>query len=163
MPIIDFDLTPLVQESNRIEGIYETRRSDVLVHKAFLEKDVTVQSLSDLVYGLAGAKLRNREDMNVRVGEHVAPQGGSKLVFALEKLLAERSRLQPAHFHQHYLYLHPFMDGNGRSARALYFKTMLDCGELGRTMQLGFLHDYYYRSLDLADRLIVEGALALPG
>lgn len=150
--ISELNLTVFVQESNMIEGIGETRRSDILSHSAFLKApNLTVEVVNNLVYDIAGALLRTRPDMNVRVGQHVAPHGGPLIRERLQALLDVSNAVDPALIHQKFLTLHPFMDGNGRAARALWLRTMIQRGWAGRVVDLGFLHAYYYQTLALAD------------
>ena len=50
--------------------------------------------------------------------------------------------------HVAYETLHPFTDGNGRSGRALWAKHMLADGQDGYWLERGFLHTFYYQSLE---------------
>lgn len=144
-------LQRFVEESNMIEGIYETKLSDIKAHAQFLAQEPTVSTISQLVYSVAGASLRRHQSMNVRVGNHIAPPGGPEIEPALKAILDDAENVHPVITHERYLKLHPFMDGNGRSARALWLHRMQTGKELNRTAALGFLHSYYYQTLDLAD------------
>jgi len=143
-----FTLEDFVRESNRIEGIPEVRGGEILAHEDFLGRDpITIENLAALVWCCAGpgAPLRDREGMNVRVGPHIPPSGGPKLLGDLRVLIRgiNDRRLTAWEAHHRYETLHPFMDGNGRSGRALWLKMM---GGI-EMVPLGFLHTWYYQSL----------------
>lgn len=143
-----FTLEDFVRESNRIEGILrDPTPAEVAAHERFLaEPQVSLVALEDLVSVLQpGAKLRATPGMDVRVGAHVPPRGGPYVREMLVCLLSVT--VEPGVWaftrHRHYETLHPFMDGNGRSGRALWLH---DMGGI-RNTPLGFLHTWYYQSL----------------
>jgi hypothetical protein len=87
--------------------------------------------------------------MDVQVGNHIAPRGGSNIRSELESLLMRANTgIHPWKIHLEYETLHPFMDGNGRSGRALWLWMMSQSGQLNRALKLGFLHSFYYQTLD---------------
>lgn len=137
-----FTLEDFVRESNRIEGIPQIRAGDLEAHEEFLALPPTLEHLCNFVALIAGAALRRYPGMNVRVGPHLPHPGGPKIEEELIALLM-RSDLSPYQFHQRYETLHPFLDGNGRSGRALWLRQM---GGIERA-PLGFLHTWYYQSL----------------
>ena len=137
MQLIDF-----IKESNEIEGIFHVSKTDITAHERFLDSDGRVEDLENFVADVARTYLRVRPGMNVRVGEHIAPPGGPLIQPALEKVLQIENIYEQ---HCAYLTLHPFMDGNGRSARVLWLKRM------GKIPAIGFLHTFYYTSLENAD------------
>ena len=143
--LIEFTLKDFVRESNRIERIEQTTQRHVDAHEEFLVGPVSVESLEALVEALQpGAKLRTASWMNVMVGHHHPPQGGPHIRRKLEGILDAPSFMSTA-WHQHCSYetLHPFMDGNGRSGRALWLHRM---GGIDR-VPLGFLQTWYYQTL----------------
>lgn len=144
---MSFNLLEFVKESNRIEGIPEVSEYELQAHVAFLAyPEVTIRALQDLVHTLSGADIREHAGMNVRIGRHYPRPGGPGLVSELDYLLeriAERS-IRAYQAHLEYETLHPFMDGNGRSGRALWLHQM---GGIAK-VPLGFLHTFYYQTLD---------------
>lgn len=154
------NLTDFVRESNRIEGILrEPTDGELISHVTLLQlASVTVADLTRFVRNVAGANLRSEHGMNVYVGNHRPPEGGPQILFELGKLLdnvnAERysvDTLTPYHAHIEYETLHPFMDGNGRSGRALWL-WMHHRVEGNRAWELGFLHRFYYEALENSGR-----------
>lgn len=144
MPAV-FTLRDFVRESNRIEGIGRVRPVEIQAHELFLERPPTVAAIEALVDSIAGAALRDRYGMNCRIGAHLPRLGGPHIRVELEALVHEilAGRLTPCEAHCTYKTLHPFMDGNGRSGRALWIREM---GGIAR-VPLGFLHTFYYQSL----------------
>lgn len=140
-------LRKFVRESNRIEGIRRPPAvAEVEAHRRFLAlPEVTLEELERFVLTIAPGKfLRAATGMNVRVGRHYPPPGGVDIVLDLYELLGEvnANRLTPYQAHVKYEFLHPFMDGNGRSGRVLWLWM------LSGHAPLGFLHTFYYQALD---------------
>lgn len=140
-----FTLEDFVTESNRIEGLPPASIEEVESHRVILEAPaVTVRLLAGFVWEVARAPLRDRPGMNVRVGNHLPPPGGPFISEALEGVLRTEQWESPFSQHVAYETLHPFMDGNGRSGRVLWLRSM---GGIERA-PLGFLHHFYYQALD---------------
>lgn len=143
-------LHEFVCESNRIEGIVrEPTKAEIAAHeKLLLLPYVAVDDLIRFVGVIAPGKLlRTEPGMDVYVGDHAPPSGGDGIVPALLTIL-EDSRTEPPYtVHHRYETLHPFMDGNGRSGRALWLWMMQDHGDLRQALGIGFLHTWYYQSL----------------
>ena len=142
------DLTTFIRESNRIEGIErEPYQKEVAALERFLRLEtIEVWDLELLVETFQpGARLRDKPEMNVQVGNHIAPQGGSEIRSALEAILqTTQNGASPYQAHRDYEAVHPFTDGNGRSGRALWL-WMMHRNHGGAP--LGFLHTFYYQAL----------------
>lgn len=144
-------LLAFVRESNLIEGIEGSpSNKDIEAHLRLLDRGLLLTGdLVVFVFDVADAPLRAYPGMDVRVGPHTPPRGGPAIRQALEELLyrATREDADPYLIHCEYESLHPFMDGNGRSGRALWLWMMLRQGNGDQPLNLGFLHSWYYQSL----------------
>ena len=143
-------LFDFVKESNRIEGIYrDPTNQEIAAHEALVTLGTLVVADMECFVTVVqpGAILRREHGVNVRVGSHIAPPGGAGIEPALENLLGLSSDGDPYAIHHEYETLHPFTDGNGRSGRALWLRMMYERGRLDQALALGFLHNWYYQTL----------------
>ena len=146
-----------VAESNRIEGINRpTTKTERDAHKILWSLPlIGVADLEEFVKNVAARPLRRAKGQNVRVGSHRPPPGGIEIEWELQNLLDAMGSgvFTPFEIHAQYELLHPFLDGNGRSGRALWAWHM---GEIGQDpFALPFLHRFYYQTLD-ASRILVN-------
>lgn len=143
-------LVAFVRDSNAIENIHrDPTDREISAHETFLElPEVKVPGLERFVDAVAGAGLRTLLGMNVVVGPHRPPPGGPKIEAELSELLdsmVDPGLQTPWEIHVEYETLHPFMDGNGRSGRALWAWQMFHEGQ--DPFALPFLHAAYYQAL----------------
>ncbi len=149
--MIDNDaLVKFVTQSNAIEGIHrKPTEEEIAASEAFLGLcSLSTSNLCILVKVYQpDALVRSQPGMDVRVGEYVAPQGGPRIVSQLDNLLIDYifGGIKPFTMHKRYENLHPFTDGNGRSGRMLWLWQMT---HEGQPVGLGFLHHWYYQSLE---------------
>lgn len=146
-------LKSFVAESNRIEGITRPPTAiEVRAHEALLgvmPRDLTSYHVCRFVEEITEgeAALRDRDGMNVTVGDHTPPIGGPEIREGLNHLVAKIvARADPWESHIEYETLHPFTDGNGRSGRALWLWQMFHQVE-HIISPIGFLHRFYYQTL----------------
>lgn len=150
-------LVEFIKESNGIENLWhEPGEAEIEAYKNFLELDqITVAHLEAFVTSIAGqrAGLRVSPGMDVIVGAHVPPRGGPRIYSNLVHLLYEISapgKTLDDIFRDHVQYetLHPFMDGNGRSGRAIWlWQMVLNYRDISQVLQIPFLQRFYYQTL----------------
>lgn len=139
-----------VRESNRIENILrDPTEAEIKCLDDFISlPELKVQAVQEFVsINQPGAVIRDRPGMDVRVGAYFPPRGNSRMAMAVADLLERINRqvIKPHAAHVEYESLHPFTDGNGRSGRAIWVWQMWTHGY---DLRLGFLHTYYYQTLE---------------
>jgi argonaute-like protein implicated in RNA metabolism and viral defense len=145
----DDQLNKFINESNKIEGISYQLDDEFTTYKEILMlPELTIGDIQNFVKIVAGAKLRDRLGLNVRVGNHKPRPGGPDVVDELEHILSyvnDIVKQDPYETHTWYEILHPFTDGNGRSGRLIWAWMMNK--EDKWWPEIGFLHTWYYQSL----------------
>lgn len=152
-------LNEFIIESNYIEGITEFDiERQLFTYQWFFDLDkITILNLQDFAIQLYNTsndpngrkpELRDKTGMNVYIGSHCPLKGGFDVVRQLTYILnrANKAKLRDIYkVHCKYELLHPFMDCNGRTGRALWAWMM---NKNGYTFSNGFLRQWYYQSLD---------------
>ena len=135
------------EESDLIEGIIdgdETRDHANRLHTLVFKDNLHA---SDLCQFNANYMLRSAHGMNVIVGGHTPPEGGPHIFSALDDVVAmANEENHPFDVHCAFEDLHPFLDGNGRTGRALWLWQMVN--QHGYRCEGLFLRKWYYQSLD---------------
>lgn len=135
------------RESNDIERIYRDATQeelDELVRFVSLTK-MSVEELEKFVSVYQpNAKLRDMPGMNVQINGYRPPQGSPGIRTILARMLEDES--DPWMLHIKYEKLHPFMDGNGRSGRALWAWAMKRYYYL-KEIPPSFLREFYFQTL----------------
>ncbi len=149
-------LREFLRESNEIEGIYRVTDAEVKALSDFLRADrLTLDSVNALQAVFApGFALRASAGMDVRVGRHIAPAGGPRIGAHLADLIEHANAGEASAWQQHVAFegLHPYLDGNGRTGRALWLHQMIRLRGERNALALPFLHRFYYQTLDAVAR-----------
>lgn len=144
-------LIKFAEESNKIEGVIDVSQHEIMARKlnSFLNlKKLTVKDVCDFN---EWGELRDQDGMDVWIGGKMAPSGGSYVRVSLEALLSnisnhgKTSNISAYHCHMCFERSHPFMDGNGRTGRAVWLWQMVN--HHNYDLRRGFLHEFYYQSL----------------
>lgn len=156
-------LLGLIHESNIIEKIPDIRVAEgqLVRYLDFLDGDLTIENVVRFAqYICPEGRLRAEVGMNVGVGRHVAPSGGPLIPIMLAAYLRDcnaEPRGSLLSLHHRMLFIHPFMDGNGRASRAILMwmarrtHSGPDSWIWDSMLRRGFLTTWYYMTLDAMD------------
>jgi hypothetical protein len=140
-----------IRESNRIEGILRDPKEDeIAAHERLMKLfQLNVATVGDFQAVISpGMPIRSEKGMNVRVGSHIALEGGLQIVHRFKRILTQvnEGRGTPWSIHVAFERLHPYMDGNGPTGRAIWAWQMQRLGQ--DPFMLPFLHRFYYQTLE---------------
>lgn len=155
--VTDSLISEFLDESLRIEGITRGPNKDEIdATRMFLEQDpLRIEHVLNLqVVYAPNRPLRDRAGMDVRVGGYYPPRGGITIPGRLGNLIEKVNRGDGSPWENHVAFeaLHPFLDGNGRTGRAVWLWQMIRDDGVDRAFSLPFLHRFYYQTLDASDR-----------
>lgn len=144
--VMNMRIREFAEESNRIEGI-DDQDSDFDAEnrlKMFLKHDkLTIENVCK--FNTAG-KLRDKLGMDVRIGDYLPPAGGPDVKERLKSflnLVSSTNVLSPLQRYIAFEQDHPFMDGNGRTGRAIWLWIMVN--QNSYDISLGFLRKLHYQ------------------
>lgn len=147
-------LETFAEMSNKIEGIYSSTRhvqhADALIQYLNNPRWCSLSAIEEFVRTIQpDAHLRTQPSHRVFIGgrEAMSPLMAKLRV---EGLLdnVQNGSIRPWEAHCEYEYIHPFMDGNGRSGRALWLAQMLCWQKLDLAdLAYPFLQMFYYQTL----------------
>lgn len=170
----NLDLLGLIHESNIIEKIpnLQVAEGQLARYEDFLDGDLTIENVVSFAqYICPEGRLRSEVGMKARVGRHVAPPGGPLIPIMLATYLRDcnaEPRGPLLSLHHRMLFMHPFMDGNGRTSRAILMwmarrtHSGPDSWIWDSMLRRGFLTTWYYMTLDAMDGE-TESALGYSG
>ena len=148
----DSILMKFITESNAIEGeVTLPERTPLDAIKKFLNSDITEQSILELHNAISEGRdiLRGcYRKCQVRVGNYYPPPAievGNRMRDYFRKL----EYFNSYRAHNEFELIHPFEDMNGRMGRYIWLNIAL---REGYCFQLGFLHKYYYQTLDKLEK-----------
>lgn len=141
------NLEDFILESNNIEREETHWDKEVPVYEKFLANDLTEKNM--LLFHREIATSRDQLEKKYRGRYRDIPVwiGGKEATRPLlvdgmmHNLFINLPTLDAYNFHQQFERIHPFVDLNGRTGRAIWLHMM------GEVPQIGFLHTWYYQSL----------------
>ena len=151
----------LARQSREIEGItYGVEDAGDRLRK-FVFGELTPGSVRNFCFAEANATLRDRPGADVMIGGRLCPPGGLGIQAKFITLIKEAAKPNASLWgtHASFLWLHPFTDGNGRTARAIFLWQALRRSPVyaRRLDAIPLLQVLYYESLSWYDS--VQGKL----
>ena len=137
----ELQIIEFIRESNYIERIYRDGTDiEIEEFKRFLSlPSVSIEDLQKFVSVYQpDAQLRDKYDLNVRVGNYYPPFGNPNMIDKLNDIIKSENSAYVLHIN--YEKLHPFTDCNGRSGRALWAWKM-------KSFEGSFLLNFYFQTL----------------
>ena len=136
-------------ESNRIERKFseiEHTQMETKLRSLLDEPELTEDLIVDFAK-MCGGEYRVKNGMDVVIANHRPMIGGITIKNELQKIIKRANEGDdPFDVHCDFEILHPFMDGNGRTGRAIWVWQMWN--QKDYYLDIGFLHLFYYQTLD---------------
>lgn len=143
MALLDF-----IIESNQIEGEKTFLKKELPVYEWWLDDDIDEDRLKEFHKRLCQARVMLDESergvyrkVPVYVGKKEMMNPGS-IRRCMIQFFGDLEKMSPFEAHKRYEEIHPFVDLNGRTGRAIWL------WQMGGPGSLGFLHSWYYQSLN---------------
>lgn len=141
-----FNLNQFAEESNNIERITLSlahKKLETSLKWFIALESLSLESIQKFALELSPkCVIRDAPGMDVRIEGFKPLSGGDRVRTVLCNLI--KFSYDPYYTHRGFETLHPFMDGNGRTGRAIWLWQMLDTNQ---PISGGFLRTWYYQTL----------------
>ncbi len=143
------NLLSFITESNKIEGEKTFPDLELPIYEWWLANELNEDNLKELHKRLCDARNQLKEGergvwrkVPVYVGRKEMTNPG-QIRRLMIQFFGDLAALSPFEAHKLYERIHPFVDLNGRTGRAIWLHQMIK----KQDVPLGFLHIWYYQSL----------------
>lgn len=144
------ELENFIIESNRIEGEKTYLEKELPIYDWWLANECNEENLKEFHKRICDVREQLQKSergvyrrVPVYVGYKEMTNPGSIRRMMIQ-FFGSLSTMHPYEAHRLYERIHPFVDLNGRTGRAIWLHQMLG----KQDVPLGFLHTWYYQSLD---------------
>lgn len=143
------NLEDFIIESNNIEG-EKTFGLELAIYEWWLANDLSESNLKEFhkrLCDVRGQLTKSQRGTYRKCEVFIAGlrKDAERVVADMHELFSDEGHnySTPLLFHKRYEFIHPFVDLNGRTGRAIWLHQMLQ----KQDVPLGFLHTWYYQSL----------------